>query len=107
MIAQSVYRSATGWTTGLLGFDFRRGLGIFLFTTESRTPLGSTQPPIEWVPGALSLRVKRQGREANHSPPSSSEVKNAGRYTSIPQYVFMAWYLVKYRDNFTFTFYYY
>jgi hypothetical protein len=24
-------------------------------------------------------------------------------YTSTPQYVFMAWFLVKHRDNFTFT----
>jgi hypothetical protein len=28
-----------------------------------------------WVSGALSLGVKRPGREADHSPPSSSEVK--------------------------------
>jgi hypothetical protein len=34
-----------------------------------------TQPPIQWVPGALSLRVKRLGREADHSPPSSVEIK--------------------------------
>jgi hypothetical protein len=27
------------------------------------------------VPGALSLGVKRPGREADHSPPSSTEVK--------------------------------
>jgi hypothetical protein len=27
---------ATGWTIGVLGFDSRRGLGIFLFTTASR-----------------------------------------------------------------------
>jgi hypothetical protein len=48
---------------------------IFLFTTASRTALGPTQPPIQWVPGALSLGVKRLGREADHSPPSSFEVK--------------------------------
>jgi hypothetical protein len=29
-----------------------------------RTALGSTQPPIQWVSGALSLEVKRPGREA-------------------------------------------
>jgi hypothetical protein len=46
---------ATGWTIGALGFDSRRGLGIFLFTTASRTALGPTQPPIQWVLGALSL----------------------------------------------------
>jgi hypothetical protein len=51
------------------------GLGIFLFTTASRTALGPTQPPIQWVPGALPLGVKRLGREADHSPPSNAEVK--------------------------------
>jgi hypothetical protein len=62
----------------------RWGLGIFLFTTASRTALGPTQPPIKWVPGALSLGVNRSGREADHSPPSSAEVKNAWSYTSTP-----------------------
>jgi hypothetical protein len=74
-----------------------------LFTTVSGTVLGPTQPPIQWVPGALSLRLKRPGREADHSPPSSAEVKNVWSYTSTPQYVFIAWCLVKHRDNFTFT----
>jgi hypothetical protein len=54
--------------------------------------------------GDLSLGVKRQGREADHSLPSSAEVKNARSYTSTPQYVCMAWCLVKHRDIFTFTF---
>jgi hypothetical protein len=58
------------------------GLGIFLFTTSSRTALGPNQPPIQWVPGALSLGVKRPGREADPSPPSSVEVKEwVGLYT--------------------------
>jgi hypothetical protein len=35
--------------------------------------------------------VKRSGREADQSPPSSAEVKNAWSYTSTLQYVFMAW----------------
>jgi hypothetical protein len=51
------------------------GTGNFLFTTASRTALGSTQPPIQWVPGALSLGVKRPGRGADHSPSSNAEVK--------------------------------
>jgi hypothetical protein len=45
---------------------------------------GHDQPPIQWVPGALSSGVKRPGREADHSPPSSDEVKNAWGYTSTP-----------------------
>jgi hypothetical protein len=47
-----------------LDFDSRRGLGILLFTTESRTALRPTQPPIQWAQGALPLGVKRPGREA-------------------------------------------
>jgi hypothetical protein len=39
---------------------------------------------IQWVSGALSLGVKRPGHEADHSPPSSAEVKNAWSYTSTP-----------------------
>jgi hypothetical protein len=73
----------------------RRRLGIFLFITVSRTALGYTQPPIQWVTGVLSLGVKRPGREGDHSPPSSAEVKNAWSYTPTPQYTFMAWCSVK------------
>jgi hypothetical protein len=99
-IAQSVQCCATGWTIGVLGFHSRQGLGIFLFTTASTTALGPTQPPIQWVPGALSLRLKRPGSEADHSPPSSAEVKNAWSYTSTPPIRLHG--LVKHRDNFTF-----
>jgi hypothetical protein len=56
------------------GFEFRRGLGIFLFDTASRADLGPT-PPINWVSGALSLGAKRPGHEFVQSPLSSSEVK--------------------------------
>jgi hypothetical protein len=45
------------------------------FYAASRTAVGPTQPPIQWVPGALSLGVKRLGREADHSLPYSAEVK--------------------------------
>jgi hypothetical protein len=59
----------------VLGFDSWRGLGIFLFTTASRTDLGLTQPPIQWVPGALSLGIERPGCEADYLPPPSAEVR--------------------------------
>jgi len=59
-------------------------LGIFLFTTTSRTALGLTQPTIQWVLEILSLGVKRLGLEADHSPASIAEVKNAWSYTSTP-----------------------
>jgi len=38
----------------------------------SRMALGPIQSPMQWVPGALSPGVKRK---ADHSPPSSTEVK--------------------------------
>jgi hypothetical protein len=57
------------------GVRVSAGVGNFLFTTASRPALGSTQPPIQWVPGALSLEVKRPGREADHSPPSGANAK--------------------------------
>jgi hypothetical protein len=36
--------------------------------TASGQALGPTQPPIQWVPRALSPGTKRPGREAGHSP---------------------------------------
>jgi hypothetical protein len=40
--------------------------------------------------GIFPPRVKRQEREADHSTPTSAEVKKMLIYTSTPQYVFMA-----------------
>jgi hypothetical protein len=40
--------------------------------------------------GASFLGVKRQGREADHSPPTSAEVKKMWIYTTTPPYIFMA-----------------
>jgi hypothetical protein len=79
-----------GWMIGVLGFKSQWGLGILLFTTMSRMALELTQPPIQWVPGALSLGVKLLGHETDHSPSSSVDV-NVWSYTSTPQYTFMAW----------------
>jgi hypothetical protein len=35
--------------------------------------------------------LKRSGREADHSPPSGAQYKNAWSDSSTPPYVFMAW----------------
>jgi hypothetical protein len=69
---------------------FQGRMGIFLFITAFRTALRPTQPLIQGVAGAISLEVKRSGRETDHSPPSKAEVKNVWSYTSTPQYAFMA-----------------
>jgi hypothetical protein len=55
---------------------------LSFFPTASRLALGFTQPTIQWIPGALTSWVKRPGREADHSPASSDEVKYAWSYTS-------------------------
>jgi hypothetical protein len=66
----------------------------------SRLALGPTQPPIQWVPGALSPGVKWPGHEADYSPPSSAEVKNAWHYMStLPPTRHFRGMLVKHRDN--------
>jgi uncharacterized membrane protein YfcA len=64
------------WLNGRGSRDrFSAGLGIFLLTIASRTALGPTQSDNRLVTGAVSLGVKRPGREAEHSPPSTAEVK--------------------------------
>jgi hypothetical protein len=40
--------------------------------------------------GGSFSEVKQPRREANHSPQTSSEVKNTWIYTATPKYVFMA-----------------
>jgi hypothetical protein len=74
---------ATGW---MIGVRFPEGamIGIFLFATASKPPLGPTQPLIQSVPETLIPGVKRLRREVEHLPPSSAEVKNAWTYTSTP-----------------------
>jgi hypothetical protein len=58
----------------MIGVPVPAGTGNFFFDV-SRKALGPTQPLIQWVSGVLSLGVKRPGREADHSPPSTAEVK--------------------------------
>jgi hypothetical protein len=66
-----------GLRAGRPGFSSRQSK-IILVSTAFRRTLGPTQPPVQCVPG---VGVKRQESEADHSPPSSAEVKKNG---SIP-----------------------
>jgi hypothetical protein len=74
--------SSVGITTGYgqngRGFDSRQGQENFLYSAACRSALRLTQLPIQWVPG-----VKRPGREADHSRPSSAVVRNGG---AIPRF---------------------
>jgi hypothetical protein len=64
----------------------------FLFSTLSSSALGSTKSPTRGVRGggAFSRGINRPGREADHSPPASAEIKKIWIYTSTLPYVFMA-----------------
>jgi hypothetical protein len=85
MSRDSVVDVATGYVLD------DRGIGVpspgrvknFLFSTYCIPDLGPTQPPIQWVPRAFSPWIKRQEREADHSP-TSAEVKKMWLYTSTP-----------------------
>jgi hypothetical protein len=48
------------------------------------TALGPNQPSIQWVLWDVPAVVEQQEREADHSPPSSAEVKNGGAVPSLP-----------------------
>jgi hypothetical protein len=70
-------------------FDHRQRLGFLIFA--------ASYPMVLW---ALSPEGTRLDRESDHSPPSNAEViEHVGLY--LHPHVFMAWYLVKHRDNFT------
>jgi hypothetical protein len=64
------------------------------FYSSQRTEVGFAAHPASYPMGS---GVKRPGREADHSPPSSADVNNAWNYTSTPPYIFVVWCLDKYR----------
>jgi hypothetical protein len=56
---------------------FRVPAGTVNFSLHHRVQIGSDAHPASYpmVPGAISLEIKRQGCEADHSTRSSAEVK--------------------------------
>jgi hypothetical protein len=85
-------RYSDGPRAGRPGFDSRNRL---LCTPQRSDRLWS--PPIQWVPGAVSPEVKRPSREADHSPPSSTEVKNGG---AVPQFLYTSsWHRANYKGS--------
>jgi hypothetical protein len=64
-----------GLLAGWVRLNSWKRLEIFLSSAVSRLFLEPTQLPVQWVLGAFSLGLKQPGHEANHSPPSSAEVK--------------------------------
>jgi hypothetical protein len=83
------WRLATGWTTERSGFESRKGQEFSLLHVVQT---GSGFHPTSYTmgPGGSFSGVKRPGREADHSPPTSAEVKKMWIYTSTTPYAFMA-----------------
>jgi hypothetical protein len=86
----SVVGIATGYELDGRVVGVRVPIGARIFSTASRPAQGPIRPPIQWVREALSPGVKRQRREADHSPSTSGEVKKMWIYTPTTPYAFMA-----------------
>jgi hypothetical protein len=63
-------------TDGRPGFNPRQRQRIFPLASASRPALGPTQPSVQWVPESFPRDQSADRRDADHSPPSSAEVKN-------------------------------
>jgi hypothetical protein len=96
------------------GVRFLAEAGNFSLRHRVQTGSGAHTASYPMGTGVLSPEVKRPGHEVDHSPASSAEVKNVWGYTSTLPYALMwwclvkyrirmGWYLVKHRENFTFT----
>jgi hypothetical protein len=75
--ANLIYIAVEGWNHGQLR--------TCCFET-SRRPLDATHGATQSVPWAISLAVKRPGRETDHSSPYSADVRNERSYTSTALY---------------------
>jgi hypothetical protein len=70
---------SVGITTGYWKIGVRFSVGARNFSLLHLVQTGSGAHPVSYPMGSgfFSVGVKRQGHEAEHSPPSSAEVQNA------------------------------
>jgi hypothetical protein len=98
VIAQSVQRRETGWTAGV-----RISAGASFFSLHNvQTGREAHPASFPMSTGDLSPGIKRPGREAGHSPPSSAEVTNGGAIPALLRMSSCSALLIKNRNNFTF-----
>jgi len=69
--------------TGGSGIRFRTGVIEFLFTKTFTPTLRFTHLCVWWLPEFLAPRVKRQGLEFIHLPPTIAKIKNEWSHTAI------------------------
>jgi hypothetical protein len=83
------------------GVEVQVPTGARIFSSPCRPHLlwGSPTPLSNGYRGFSPRGVKRQGREADHSPPASTEVKKMWIYTSTPPYAFMAYCLISWAQG--------
>jgi hypothetical protein len=86
--------SGYGLYDWMIGVRFPAGAGN-VSLRHVQTGSGTHPASYPMVPGSLSLGVKRSVREADHSPPSSAEVKERVELYLHSQYAFIAWCSVK------------
>jgi hypothetical protein len=79
----------------MIGVRFPVGAGNFSLRLHVQTGSGAHPASYPMGTGGSFHEGKATG---------VSRSKNVWSYTSTPLYVFMAWYLVKHKENFTFTF---
>jgi hypothetical protein len=71
------------------GVRFSAGAKDFSVLYSIQTGSGDAmKPPIQWVRGAFSPRLKRPRRETDNSPLSSAKVKNGELYIHSPPRLF-------------------
>jgi hypothetical protein len=72
-------KAQSDWTTKEARFDSS------LFSLLSRPTLGAIKYPAEWVPRTVSLGVKQQRYDVNHSLPPSADIKNGETKSLFPK----------------------
>jgi hypothetical protein len=86
--AHTVTRPWGGKPTNLIWFP--AGKKKFLFSEAFRRTAGNSHSPNHWEREALSLGIKRRGREPGNLPSPRAVIKNKYGNNSTPQYTLMA-----------------
>jgi hypothetical protein len=74
--------------------------GFFLLSCVSRPALGSTQPPVQWVPGVLSPGLKRgRGVTLTTQPHLVPRSRMSRSYTPLPPSAFVAYSWTAFRTH--------
>lgn len=78
---------------------FPAGITDFFLLQRVEIGPGAAQALIQCVPW-ISLNIRRPGLEDVYAPASGAEAKNACSQISSPVCIFMAWCVIRYRNNF-------